>query len=621
MGPLPWTATVAAERLAFDGKSLLGLSPRRRRAIIGKDMAMIFQEATSSLNPCFTVGFQIGEALKVHLGLNKSERRQRTIELLNAVGISDPERRLNAFPHLLSGGMNQRVMIAMALACNPKLVIADEPTTALDVTIQAQILDLLLDLQKETGMALVLITHDMGVVAETAERVAVFYAGQKVEEQDVGPLFADPHHPYTAALLDSLPERAVGRKLRSIGGVVPGVFDRPEGCLFSPRCRFATSTCVEFVPPRQSGEKGLALCHYPLDHGRPEGHPGPRRRGGRMTAPAEPDILMRVENLRQHYEVRRGALAKPWLLKAVDGVSFTLATGSTLAVVGESGCGKSTLARMIAMVERPTSGDFFIDGTPLSHAGRRMLRAMRSQVQMVFQDPYGSLNPRQKVGSILEEPLKINQPDMPAVARRQAAIQIMERVGLRREHYERYPHMFSGGQRQRIAIARALMLRPRILVLDEPVSALDLSVQAQVLNILVDLQQEFGLAYLFISHSLSVVRHMADDVMVMYLGRAVECGPRDAIFGNPRHPYTRALLSATPVADPASHKERIRLEGELPSPINPPSGCVFHPRCPCALERCFRERPDLERKGGAAVACWAVDAAGHLSRQVEAVSA
>ncbi len=275
MGLLPWTATVAADRLAFDGNNLLGLSPKRRRTIVGKDMAMIFQEPMSSLNPCFTVGFQIGEALKVHLGLNKAERRQRTIELLGAVGISDPERRLSAFPHLLSGGMNQRVMIAMALACNPKLVIADEPTTALDVTIQAQILDLLLDLQKEIGMALVLITHDMGVVAETAERVAVFYAGQKVEEQNVGALFADPHHPYTSALLSSLPERAVGRKLPSIGGVVPGLFDRPTGCLFSPRCRFATARCIEFVPPRQSAEKGFALCHYPLAQGRPVGHPGP----------------------------------------------------------------------------------------------------------------------------------------------------------------------------------------------------------------------------------------------------------------------------------------------------------------------------------------------------------
>jgi dipeptide transport system ATP-binding protein len=274
MGLLPWTAAITARRLAFAGTDLLGLSARQRRQIIGKDMAMIFQEPMSSLNPCFTVGFQIGEALKAHLGLDRKERRQRTIALLHSVGITDAERRIRAFPHQLSGGMNQRVMIAMAIACNPKLIIADEPTTALDVTIQAQILDLLLALQRETGMALVLITHDMGVVAETAERVAVFYSGQRVEEQPVGPLFAEPHHPYTAALLAALPERAVGRRLPSIGGVVPGQFNRPTGCLFSPRCQYATSRCVEKVPPRQGEKAGFALCHYPLVNGKPLGHPG-----------------------------------------------------------------------------------------------------------------------------------------------------------------------------------------------------------------------------------------------------------------------------------------------------------------------------------------------------------
>ncbi len=274
MGLLPWTAKVTADRLAFDGTDLLGLSRGHRRRIIGKDMAMIFQEPMSSLNPCFTVGFQIGESLKMHLGLGREARRDRTIALLTAVGISDPERRLRAFPHQLSGGMNQRVMIAMALSCAPKLVIADEPTTALDVTIQAQILDLLLELQRETAMALVLITHDMGVVAETAERVAVFYAGQKVEVQDVRSLFSNPHHPYTAALLAALPERAIGRRLPSIGGVVPGQYDRPSGCLFSPRCRFATDLCVATMPPVQPKELGFALCHYPLRNGIPTAHPG-----------------------------------------------------------------------------------------------------------------------------------------------------------------------------------------------------------------------------------------------------------------------------------------------------------------------------------------------------------
>ncbi len=336
-----------------------------------------------------------------------------------------------------------------------------------------------------------------------------------------------------------------------------------------------------------------------------------------MSAPGDTALVLKADDLAQHYRVRRGPMSRPLTLKAVDGVSFTLSAGETLAVVGESGCGKSTLARMIAMIEPPTSGSFAIDGRTIVSTDRRQLAAMRTHVQMVFQDPYGSLNPRQKVGSMLEEPLLINRREMSRGDRRHAAIEMMRRVGLRSEHYDRYPHMFSGGQRQRIAIARALMLNPRILVLDEPVSALDLSVQAQVLNILVELQQTLGLAYLFISHGLSVVRHMADDVMVMYLGRPVEYGPRDAIFGNPMHPYTRALLSATPVADPGRRHERIRLEGELPSPIAPPSGCAFHPRCPYAFDRCAVERPDLEEKGGAEVACWAVDSEGRLAGSEE----
>ncbi|MEO8667190.1 MAG: dipeptide ABC transporter ATP-binding protein [Bauldia sp.] len=326
-----------------------------------------------------------------------------------------------------------------------------------------------------------------------------------------------------------------------------------------------------------------------------------------------PPILV-AENLSRHYPLSRGPFASPLVVRAVEGMSFSLEAGKTLAVVGESGCGKSTLARVVTMIDPPTGGSLVIDRADVALADRQTRQKLRSEVQIVFQDPYGSLNPRQKVGTTIEEPLKINRPQMSASERREAARQMMARVGLRPEHYTRYPHMFSGGQRQRIAIARALVLHPRILVLDEPVSALDLSVQAQVLNILADLQSEFGLAYLFISHDLSVVRHMADRVIVMYLGRPVEDGTRDAIFDHPRHPYTRALLSATPVADPSRQKERIRLEGELPSPINPPSGCAFHPRCPLAFERCVRERPELEQKGPVKVACFAVDARGELAR-------
>ncbi len=331
--------------------------------------------------------------------------------------------------------------------------------------------------------------------------------------------------------------------------------------------------------------------------------------------PAEAQPLLQVEAVSRFYKIGLGAFRGSATLKAVNEVSLTLAAGKTLAIVGESGCGKSTLARVIAMIEPPSAGRVVIDGVDVATASHAELKRLRREVQVVFQDPYGSLNPRQKIGSTLEEPLKINRPEMPAAARREAAFAMMERVGLRREHYNRYPHMFSGGQRQRIAIARALMLNPRIVVLDEPVSALDLSVQAQVLNVLSALKDEFGLSYLFISHGLSVVRHMADDVMVMYLGRAVEIGPREEIFARPRHPYTRALLSATPVADPSRPRERMRLQGELPSPIHPPTGCAFHPRCPLAFDRCRVERPELERKGGADVACFAVDADGEVRRE------
>jgi len=324
-----------------------------------------------------------------------------------------------------------------------------------------------------------------------------------------------------------------------------------------------------------------------------------------VSSPEAPAVLD-LRGITRYYRITRGPFSPGLTVKAVDGVSFTLATGKTLAVVGESGCGKSTLARVMTMIEPPTSGRLLIDGEDVANADGKTLTRLRSEVQIVFQDPFGSLNPRQKLGSILAEPLLLNRPDMTRADRREAALAMMKRVGLRPEHYDRYPHMFSGGQRQRVAIARALMLNPRIVVLDEPVSALDLSVQAQVLNILVDLQEEFGLAYVFISHSLSVVRHIADEVVVMYLGRPVEHGARDVIFERPRHPYTRALLSATPVADPAQQKERIRLHGEMPSPIDPPAGCAFHPRCPLAFDRCRRERPELVVKGDVRVACFAV---------------
>ena len=488
-------------------------------------------------------------------------------------------------------------MIAMALACRPKLLIADEPTTALDVTIQAQILDLLMRERRDNGMGLVLITHDMGVVAETADRVIVQYAGQQMETNATRELFADPHHPYTAALLAALPERANGRRLPAIPGVVPGPFDRPRGCVFSPRCGFVFDACHDAEPPPAKPALGRARCLTPLVAGIPSC--ARTARGGLVSA------ILEARGLTRDYSVSRGAFRSRATIKALAGVSFSLQAGRTLAVVGESGSGKSTLARLLTLIENPTAGSLLIDGEDVAHASAATRARLRREIQIVFQNPYGSLNPRQTIGKALEEPLLVNTSLSPA-ERKAEALSIMAKVGLRPEYYHRYPHMFSGGQRQRIAIARALMLKPKILVLDEPVSALDVSIRAQALNLLASLQEEFALAYVFVSHDLSVVRHIADEVMVIYLGNAVELGERAAIFDRPQHPYTQALLSATPVADPTAKRQRILLSGEPPSPFAPPPGCAFHPRCRLAFDRCRVDKPPLERKQGRDVACWAV---------------
>lgn len=500
MGLLPKTATVTADVMMFDGMDLRTLSDSQRRKIIGRDISMIFQEPVASLNPCFTVGYQLEEVLKQHMGMGASASRARAIELLELVGIRDAVERLKNFPHQMSGGQCQRVMIAIAIACNPKLLIADEPTTALDVTIQKQILDLLMRLQVEHGMGLIMITHDMGVVAETADRVIVQYKGHKMEDADVLSLFSAPKHPYTRALLSALPENATGNRLPTVSDFVFGEY----------QCRRSAMS----------------------------------------------EIVLEARDIKRDYHVGGGLFGKPKVVHAVKGVSFKVEKGKTLAIVGESGCGNSTLARILTMIDPQTSGELKIGGKDVNIARDGLLPEMRQKVQIVFQNPYGSLNPRQKIGDVLAEPLLLNT-NMSADERRSKAMQMLLKVGLEREHFNRYPHMFSGGQRQRIAIARALMLNPKRLILDEPVSALDLSVQAQVLNLLSDLQEEFGLTYVFISHDLSVVRYIADDVMVMYFGEVVEYGSRDDVFNNPQHDYTKKLFAATPRADVNAIRARV----------------------------------------------------------------
>ena len=582
----------------------------RMRGLRGNEIGMIFQEPMTSLNPVFRVGDQIGESLRKHRGMNRKEARERALELLHLVGIPAPRQRVDEYPHQLSGGMRQRIMIAMALACDPRLLIADEPTTALDVTIQAQILELLKRLQRDLEMALILITHDMGVVAEMCDRVVVMYAGQIVEEGPVDQLFHDPQNPYTEGLLRSIPH--LGRRnsrLAVIPGLVPSPTAWPEGCRFQERCPYAWEERC-----------GQAPSLFPIAPGRrtrcwlveePERRNAVLAAGGGFQMatsagaagaphlPAEP--ILEVRDLQTHFPVRKGAFLgrSVGVVRAVDGVSFDLLRGETLGLVGESGCGKTTTGRSILKLVEPTGGNAYFEGTPVFEMDRRELRSFRRRAQIIFQDPYSSLNPRMTVGDALREVLGVHGLAQGRAADRKI-VDLLDRVGLRPEQAVRYPHEFSGGQRQRIGIARALAVEPDLIVCDEPVSALDVSVQAQVINLLKDLQTELGLTYLFIAHDLSVVRHISDRVAVMYLGRIVELADVETLYRNPLMPYTRALLSAVPVPDPRRIPERILLQGDVPSPTDPPPGCPFHPRCPSPLKDadCARVVPPLEDKGG-----------------------
>jgi len=591
------------------GQELLTLPEAEMRNVRGGRIGMIFQEPMTSLNPVLTVGRQIGESLARHKGLTGAAQRERIRELLDAVGIPDTARRIDEYPHQLSGGMKQRVMIAMALAGEPDLLIADEPTTALDVTIQAQVLDLLTRLQHDTGMAMLLITHDLGVVADRVDRVGVMYAGQIVELARRDAFFSAPRHPYSRKLFEALPAMDKrDRPLAQIPGTVPPL-DRPfRGCRFADRCERAWDLCREQLPPWVDGE-GLegVRCHLHAPHvSVPQEVPGraaedavmPVREG--MPARGETgDRLLQVSDLKVHFPVRKGLLRRQvGAVRAVDGVDLDIAPGQTLALVGESGCGKTTAGKAILQLIRPTAGSVRFDDIELTELGGEALRRRRREFQIIFQDPYSSMNPRMQVGDIIEEGMVAQGIGGDRAARRARVAELLEQVGLRPEHATRYPHEFSGGQRQRICIARALAVGPRLIVCDEPTSALDVSVQAQVLNLLKGLQRSLDLAYLFITHNLSVVAYLADRVAVMYLGRIVEEGPVAEVLDDPRHPYTQALVSAVPTLDREHGREIIRLEGDLPSPVSPPAGCHFHPRCPQAMDVCRSGYPGRTELGG-----------------------
>ncbi len=580
------------------------------RQIRGNDIAMIFQEPMTSLNPAYTVGNQIAEQVRAHRDVGRAEAWARAVDMLDQVGIPDPERRARDYPHAFSGGMRQRVMIAMALSCEPKLLIADEPTTALDVTTQAQILELLASLQQQRQMAMIFVTHDLGVIADIADDVVVMYAGQVAERTAVADLFDRPHHPYSEALLASMPQLApAGSALKVIAGQVPRPDEVIVGCRFGPRCEHVTDGCrsgpVALLPSASPG--GLVRCvrsgELALSGvGRLRGetdaqplHAGP---------PAE--RLLDISGLRMTFPVRTGPLRRvTGVVKAVDGVDLRVPVGRTLGLVGESGSGKSTLARLILRLVDPSDGAIVLDGADLTHMEGRELRHTRRSMQIVFQDPYSSLDPRMRVNDIVGEPLEIYDR-LTGGERDERVAGLLEQVGLGRYALYRRPHEFSGGQRQRIAIARALAPGPRLLVCDEPVSALDVSTQSQVINLLTDLQARLGLAFLFIAHDLSVVRHISDRIAVMYLGRIVEEGDAEEVYLRPRHPYTEALLSAIPVPDvhrPAG-TERIVLTGEVANPLDPPTGCTFHPRCPYAMEICSSvEPPPVTTAVGTTVRC------------------
>ncbi len=605
----PANSRIVAGSINFLGRDLLRMSDEEMRRIRGRDIAMIFQEPMTSLNPVLTIGLQVMEPLLAHMEMSEKQARARAIELLTLVGITEPETRLAQYPHELSGGMRQRVMIAIGLSCNPPLLIADEPTTALDVTIQAQILELMKDLSRRLDIAIILITHNFGIVARYADRVNVMYAARIVESGSADVVFGRPLHPYSRGLLAAVPRLDRGRsaKLQTIDGQPPNLLTPPEGCRFRPRCRYAVEACYRTPDHAEPPPGHTVACHRwsELDSAGDSLAAGDAAAvNGAVVNGADAPIL-EVRSVSKFFPVGRGILRGSKEVRAVKDVSLEIRPGETVGLVGESGCGKSTLGRVILRLDDPTAGEIVFDGAELGALRKNQMFAVRKKMQVIFQDPYSSLNPRMKVGDIIGEPIMVHRI-LAAKKVPQRVAELLALVGLHGYMADRYPHQLSGGQRQRVGIARALAVNPRFIVCDEAVSALDVSIQGQVINLLEELQKELGLTYLFIAHDLAVVRHISTKVVVMYLGHIVEFAPADELFANPQHPYTKALLHAAPIPDPVIERTRPRtiIRGELPSPLRPPSGCVFHPRCPIAVDGCKMDVPRLRLLSpGHGVAC------------------
>ncbi|MGH3733123.1 MAG: dipeptide ABC transporter ATP-binding protein [Acidimicrobiales bacterium] len=614
---LPNNAYLTGGSVVLNGRDLATLSEKQMEGIRGNEVALIPQNPMTSLNPTMTIGKQIVEAVQQHRDLTKEHALERAMEVLSLVRMPQPAERLDQYAHELSGGLRQRVMIAMALACDPKLLIADEPTTALDVTVQAQILDLIDELRQKLHMAVILITHDMGVIAGRTDQVIVMYAGKVAEKASTSTLFSRMYHPYTDALLASVPkiDQNPFERLKSIPGLPPDLSIAHTNCRFNPRCRFASDQCRSEEPPLTiapvgpfDNEPHSFACFHPINI---EEAPTSLRsetdgtkvvlRSRRMSELASQPVLLEIDHLEKEFSLMSGGLIRhdAGSIKAVSDVSFTVRRGEVFGLVGESGSGKTTTGRLIAGFEQVTSGAVRFDGHTVHGLKPVERRRLSRQVQFMFQDPYSSLDPRMRVGHIVAEPLRSHKVGT-STEQRVRVENLMDEVGLTRYGVERYPHEFSGGQRQRIGLARALALEPQLIVADEPVSALDVSVQAQILNLMKDLQSERGLTLILISHDLAVVRYMADTIGVMYLGKLVELGPASEIYDRPAHHYTRGLLDSVPETDPDRAREKAAIgavQGEMPSAVHPPSGCRFRTRCPRAEEKCALEEPPWESYG------------------------
>ena len=604
---------ITSGSILFQGRDLKDRSAEELRHLWGDQIAMVYQDPLAALNPTLRIGEQLTEVLTVHRNMGQPAAVQRCLEILEKVNMPDPAGIMQRYPHQISGGQQQRVVIAMALLNNPALILMDEPTTGLDVTVEAAVLDLIADLRRAFDTAILYISHNLGVVARVADRVGVMYSGELVEQGPVEEIFLHPHHPYTKGLLNCIPRLGVSKEsslLYPIRGRVPRPNARPPGCVFEPRCDFAREECRQAHPDlREVAPMHTARCFFAEEVARTEfSQPFLSDLLGALRESQPPSnnnmkALLEVNDLKTYYVQSQQSLASivgrepRKYVKAVDGLSFQLRPGQTLGIVGESGCGKSTLARCIMGLEGITGGSVEFLGVDVSHSVSQRGQNLLREMQMVFQNPDSSMNPSYTVGQAISRPLHLFGT-VPRSQIREEVIRLLEAVKLDESYYDRMPRQISGGEKQRVAIARAIAGRPDLVLCDEPVSALDVSVQAAVLNLLIELQARHGTAMILISHDLSVVRYFSDYLAVMYLGHLVEVGPTESLFMPPYHPYTEALLSAVPVADPRIKQKHVRLEGTVPSAADPPTGCPFHTRCPRKIGLiCETEEPPWRNAG------------------------